>query len=51
MPEYQDPDHQPVGGVIPLTGAHGPSATCTCGWHSHHRTFEEHYAEKHPEQS
>jgi hypothetical protein len=48
---YADPDHQPVTGVIPL-GPHsartGPSATCTCGWHSHHRTFDEHYADTHP---
>ncbi len=38
-------DHVEVGGIIPMRPGIRPGATCSCGWHSHTRTFEEHIAQ------
>lgn len=42
MSEQALPGHSEVKGVIPMRPHGGRSATCTCGWHSHHKTFEQH---------
>lgn len=38
-------EHSQVTGIIPIRPGHRAGATCTCGWHSHTRTFEQHLAE------
>lgn len=45
MSEKETVVHGRVSGVLPLYPGMHQSATCTCGWHSHTRTLEEHLAE------
>ena len=34
--------HEEVRGVVSMHPGITKGATCTCGWHSHTRTFEQH---------
>lgn len=37
--------HEELKGIISMRPGHNAGATCSCGWHSHTKTFAEHWAE------
>jgi hypothetical protein len=34
--------HEQQQGIIPMGPGYNAGATCSCGWHSHNLTFEQH---------
>ena len=38
-------NHVEKHGVIPMGPGYSVSGACSCGWHSHSKTFAEHIAE------
>lgn len=37
--------HEQLKGIISMRPGQHAGDTCSCGWHSHTKTFEEHMAE------
>lgn len=39
-------EHREVKGVLPMRSGMKKGSTCTCGWHSHTKTIEQHIEEE-----
>lgn len=42
---FPNAKHAEVTGLVSMRPGHNAGATCTCGWHSHHKTFLQHIDE------
>jgi hypothetical protein len=38
-------EHIRMKGILSMTPGHAAGATCSCGWHSHTQSFEQHIEE------
>lgn len=37
--------HEQLKGIVSMRSGHSAGASCSCGWHSHSRTFEQHLSD------